>query len=116
MDLEAIQEVKYHVQWRHEFAIVSAENHSIATATVLLNNGRMLITNVWTDPQHRKKGLATKVMQAVISYHGLSDLWLHATPYTDQPLHWEKLVAWYQTFGFELVNEIGTMKRSGRLT
>jgi ribosomal protein S18 acetylase RimI-like enzyme len=101
------------VQTRHDFMVVDANNRTISTASVSPVNGHLVVGNVWTDADHRRKGLATEVMRAVVDAYQDRVLWLHVMPYTDQALRADELIQWYEKFGFVLQNEVGTMKREG---
>lgn len=102
------------VQHRHEFCIVSDENETIATATVFFRPDGLYISNVWVHAKHRRKGLATKIIQAVLDTYGLQDLYLGVFPFIDQPMNEEELMVFYQKFGFGIIGPMGLMKREGR--
>jgi GNAT superfamily N-acetyltransferase len=64
---------------------------------------RAYILNVYTDPEHRRKGIARALMHAVLDHckqEGFISVWLHASEY-GRPL--------YESMGFEATNEMKLM-------
>ena len=61
---------------------------------------RAYILNVYTSPEHRRKGLARKLMHAVLDHckaEGFITAWLHASE-QGRPM--------YESMGFEATNEM----------
>lgn len=96
---------------RHEFYIVDPKNESIATSTVYFRHGVYWLTNVWVHHEHRKKGLATQVINAVIEKYGQYPIYLNVDAYTDQPRSNDELFNYYARFGFVRSTDPGVMKR-----
>jgi GNAT superfamily N-acetyltransferase len=64
---------------------------------------RAYILNVYTDPEHRRKGIARALMQAVLDHckeEKFISVWLHASEY-GRPL--------YESMGFTPTNEMKIM-------
>lgn len=61
---------------------------------------RAYIANIYTKPDYRSKGIARRIMNAILDWCRSEGLWgvaLHASPY-GRPL--------YESFGFEPTNEM----------
>jgi GNAT superfamily N-acetyltransferase len=59
-----------------------------------------LIVSMWTDPAHRRRGLASQVLDAIVAWsrrHGVRRLTLHASE-AGRPL--------YERYGFRATNEM----------
>jgi GNAT superfamily N-acetyltransferase len=59
-----------------------------------------LIVSMWTDPEHRRRGLGRRIVQAILDWgreHGVSRFTLHASD-DGRPL--------YTLFGFSATNEM----------
>jgi GNAT superfamily N-acetyltransferase len=59
------------------------------------------VVRVWTDPEHRRQGFGTQLMQAVCEEADCERivLILQPRPY-DTGIGKDKLIAWYKRFGF----------------
>src|SRR5262245_24755939 len=110
--MDEVEQVKQPVvQLRHEFAIVSEKNETVASATVELMNGVLWLTNVWTHYEYRRRGYARLMLGSVIDNFGHRELWLKVHPYTDRPLSEEQLISFYGSFGFVRTGVPGVMVR-----
>ena len=61
---------------------------------------RAYIANVYTEPGYRRRGIARRIMDAILDWcrsEGLKTVWLHASP-SGRPL--------YESQGFEPTNEM----------
>jgi ribosomal protein S18 acetylase RimI-like enzyme len=96
---------------RHEFYIVDEKNESIATATVFFRHRVYWITNIWTNPTYRKRGLASRIIRAVIDRYGNHTIYLNVDAYGDRPRSNEELISYYQRFGFIPSLDPGVMRR-----
>lgn len=75
------------IQEHHEFYIVNEKNERIATATIFFKKGGLWLNDVWTHPEHRKQGLARKVIDHVLRAYA--------------PMDEEQLKTFYRSFGFQ---------------
>lgn len=92
--------------------IVSASNERIATASIVyMQNGTLLLTSVWVHHEHRRKGLATALIDQVLRIYGDRTVWLNVHPYTNIPMGYQKLVKFYESFGWTLQTASGAMAR-----
>lgn len=100
------------IQIRHEFAIVSPANETIAGCTVEERHGVLWIFNLWTHHEHRRKGYATRILNAAIALYGKEPLYLTVGAYTDRAVGDEQLMAWYSRFGFKPIEKApGLLRR-----
>ncbi len=99
------------VQLRHEFAIVSEKNETIATATVERMHEVLWLNNVWVHGDHRRKGLGRRIVTTAVHEFSHEDIWLNVYPYTSRPLDTEQLSAFYASFGFVSAGSPGSMVR-----
>lgn len=105
---------EYIIQSTHDFMIVSASNERIATASIVyMQNGTLLLTSVWVHHEHRRKGLATALIDQVLQIYGDRTVWLNVHPYTNIPMGYQKLVKFYESFGWTLQTASGAMVRHG---
>jgi len=96
----------------HYWYCVDGKNETIASVKVHERHGVQWMTDVWVDPAHRRKGLATALIARAITRFGHAPLYLHVYGYHDRPLADEQLAAFYGRFGFEPVaGAPGTMRR-----
>jgi GNAT superfamily N-acetyltransferase len=97
----------------HYWYCVDGKNETIASVKVYERHGVQWMTDVWVDPAHRRKGLATRLIRDAIARFGRDDLYLQVHSYYDRPLADEQLIAFYGRFGFALVEGApGMMKRA----
>jgi ribosomal protein S18 acetylase RimI-like enzyme len=97
---------------KHYFYITDEKDESIATVAIYRRHGVLWMTDVWTSPDHRRKGLASKLIRAALDQFGAESIYLHVAAHTDQPLDDQALIAWYQRFGFESAPFPGAMVRN----
>ncbi len=99
------------VQGHHEFYIVNEKNERIATATIHFKKGGLWLTDVWTAPEHRKQGLARKIIDHVLRAYVGRTIYLTIGPYTNAPLDEDQLGTFYQSFGFQRTDVPDVMVR-----
>ncbi len=105
----------FHDELNKTIVIMVAEEHSeiVSTSSVIFqkyppafNNKegmRAYVTNVYTLPEYRRKGINTKLMDKIVEEvkeRGISYIWLWAT---------EGGVAFYKKYGFEDLTAFKTM-------
>lgn len=98
------------------FYIVNAKDETIAHVKTYMRHGVRWLTDVWVDPEHRKKGLATRLVLRAIDAHPGEDIFLSVYGYTNQPLSDAELAKWYARFGFEPDGSPGVMRRRAKTT
>jgi GNAT superfamily N-acetyltransferase len=110
----AASETPYRIQNKDYYFVNDGEGEVIAHVEVGERHGVIILTNVWVHHEHRRKGLATQLVERVIADYGDRDLYLHVRAYIDQPLDDEALIVWYTRFGFEPIADApGMMRRRG---
>lgn len=97
---------------RHQlFYIVNAKDETIAHVKTYARHGVRWLTDVWVDPDHRRKGLASRLLREALAAHVGEVVYLQVHAYTNQPLSDEQLTAWYARFGFQPAGAPGVMIR-----
>lgn len=99
--------IKAHQLWY----IVDAKDETIAHVKTYRRHGVRWLTDVWVDPDHRKQGLATRLIREALAAHAGEDLYLTVHGYTNQPLSDDQLAVWYGRFGFQPAGAPGVMRR-----
>jgi GNAT superfamily N-acetyltransferase len=101
-----------HVIKRHQlFYVVNAKDETIAQVRTYPRHGVRWMTDVWVDPEHRQKGLATRLIREALAAHAGEAIYLTVHGYTNQPLSDEQLACWYGSFGFVQAGAPGVMVR-----
>lgn len=68
--------------------------------------GVMEVLRVWTDPEHRKQGYATELMQTIIKDADIEGVVLMLNPRTfGAGGGLENLAPWYERFGFMVIQK-----------
>lgn len=68
--------------------------------------GVMEVVRVWTDPEHRKQGYATELMQTIIKDADIEGVVLMLNPRTfGAGGGLENLAPWYERFGFMVIQK-----------
>jgi ribosomal protein S18 acetylase RimI-like enzyme len=67
-----------------------------------LENGNLVIENIFVPNELRGQGIAKKMMQELIENNKNIDIELHAYP-QDEQTDINKLVEFYESFGFEII-------------
>lgn len=88
-----------------------AKGEAIAHVRLFRRNATYWITDLWVAAEHRKQGIATRLMNEAITLYGDRVLYLEVRPYTDQPLTYEALAAWYARFGFAATDVPDVLRR-----
>lgn len=70
-----------------------------------MEHNQTWITALYVAPQFRRKGLATQLVNRVKAIRR-TPLYLRVSPYKDEPLPEEKLIAFYQKMGFQPVQNM----------
>ena len=94
-----------------KLSLDDAKGDTIAHVRLFRRNQTWWITDLWVAAEHRKKGLATRLMTEAVQLYGDRVLYLEAQPYTDQPLAIDALTAWYGRFGFVATEVPDVMRR-----
>lgn len=101
-----------HVIKEHRlFYIVNAKDETIAHVKTYRRHNVRWLTDVWVDPEHRRKGLASRLLREALAAHASEAVYLTVHGYTNQPLSDEQLTAWYARFGFQSAGAPGVMVR-----
>lgn len=101
-----------HVIKSHQlFYVVNPKDETIAHVKTYFRHGVHWMTDVWVDPEHRRQGLATRLIREALAAHAGEAIYLTVHGYTNQPLSDEQLAAWYSRFGFEPAGAPGVMVR-----
>ena len=101
----------YVIKAHRFFYVVNAKDETIAHVKTYSRHGVRWITDMWVDPEHRQKGLATRLMREALDAHAGEAIYLTVHGYTNQPLSDEQLAAWYTRFGFQDAGAPGVMVR-----
>ena len=96
---------------RRRYSLENGKGDSIAHLEVDERSGVYWLTNLWVDPDHRKKGLARRLLTQCIQALANTDVYLMIQPYTDQPMDYKLLAAFYQKFGFETTEVPSILRR-----
>lgn len=101
-----------HVIKSHQlFYVVNGKDETIAHVKTYARHGVRWLTDVWVDPEHRRQGLATKLIREALAAHAGEVLYLNVHGYTNQPMSDAQLTRWYGFFGFQLAGAPGVMVR-----
>ena len=100
----------FRVQLTHEWRI-AAKNETIASASVYERFGHLWVYNIWTHHEYRKRGLATKIMEAILLKFGDETLYMGVDNFENRPMDNDQLAAWYVRFGFVMTEVPGVMIR-----
>lgn len=104
------------IQRRHVYTIQTGMGESIATGDVVIHQDRShWVTNLWVHPDHRQQGIARTILAQITSDWASVDLYLHISPYTDQPMDMRELHQFYSQWGFCDTDVPGIMRRLSRL-
>jgi GNAT superfamily N-acetyltransferase len=99
---------------QHRFYVANEKNEEIATVVLYWRHGVLWMTDVWVHGEHRRKGLATRMIEAAIAEFGHTTTYLNVLSYTNRPMSDAELLRWYHGFGFEPILGVpGAMKRPG---
>lgn len=87
-------------------------SNEYSSAEVVINpdlpaslSGVLEVVRVWTDPEHRKEGFATELMKSIIEDADIEGRVLILNPKTFGRVGLEKLVPWYERFGFMMIQK-----------
>jgi GNAT superfamily N-acetyltransferase len=76
------------------------EGEIIAELKLARRNLVWWLASLWVKPDVRQKGYATQLLDRAVYVMGQHDLYLHAQPFTDQPVPLGQLARWYNRWGF----------------
>jgi GNAT superfamily N-acetyltransferase len=96
---------------RRRYSLENGKGESIAHLEVDERSGVYWLTNLWVDPDHRKKGLATLLLTRCVWALANADVYLMIQPYTDQPMDAVLLAAFYRRFGFQATSVPSVLHR-----
>lgn len=106
--LDAVaSEEPYRIEDCHSFYILDKNGERIAGADVFKRHGVLHLTNLHTHPDHRRKGLANKIMRTVIKHYPDEVIHLNVWSYGNRPLDDYRLIEFYKKWGFGLVLDGG---------
>jgi len=74
------------------------------------------ITNVWVKHTHRRQGLGRQMMKAFVRDFDAEPLFLHVLAYDGRTMYDDKLLAFYESFGFGPTEVPDIMKRPPSFT
>ncbi len=93
------------------FYVVNAKDETIAHVKTYARHGVRWLTDVWVDQEHRRQGLATRLLHEALAAHVGEVIYLTVHGYTNQPLSDVQLTNWYARFGFQPAGAPGVMVR-----
>lgn len=98
----------------HRYRIDDAQGNTVAHVEVKDHGGVLWLDNLWVHGDRRGDGYATALLERAVGEWQGSDLYLHISPYTDQPLNAARLATFYGSFGFEATGVPGVLRRLAR--
>jgi hypothetical protein len=101
------------------FACISDKNEEVSYINIRESGGSWWLTNLHTMPEFRNIDLGTKNMARFVMFwdrYIRQDIYLQVMPFTNRPVSFDKLYAFYGRFGFERTEVPGILKRSGQGT
>lgn len=107
---------EYVIKAHQFFYVVNPKDDTIAHVKTYMRHGVRWLTDVWVDPDHRRKGLATRLLNEALAAHPNEAIYLTVHGYTNQPLSDEQLITWYGRFGFVATGTPGVMRRPAPVT
>lgn len=104
-------ELVYRVSFVSEFRVMDADGKTIASLLVEPRDGVAHICALEVNVAHRRKGLATRLMNEAVREFGHQPmtLWVHS--FHDRPIDDVDLLKFYARFGFERTDYPGGLLR-----
>ena len=93
--------------------IRDGEGETIAELKLARRNLIWWLASLWVKPDVRRHGYATQLLNRAVAVMGQHDLYLHAQPFTDQPVPLDQLARWYNRWGFKATEVPDVMYRKG---
>lgn len=93
------------------FYVVSAKDETIGHVKTYSRHGVTWLTDVWVDPEHRRRTMARQIMERALAAHVGEEIYLTVHGYTNQPLSDDQLIEWYGKFGFVSTGVPGVLRR-----
>ena len=86
----------------------------LGSAILRDRKGEMTILSLQVEPEFRGKGVATELLNKIISDYSTTDLYIRPRPYKDKPVDRDKLRNFYAKMGFVELGEEGKMVKLHR--
>ena len=101
------------IKENHHYCIDDEGDDSVSGCRVKRHpSGLLWLTDVWTKPTHRGKGLVRRLVAYAVSQWNHEDLYLEVHPYTNEAMSVEALSTFYGAFGFVATDVPCVMRRT----
>ncbi len=96
---------------RDLYQILEPDGEVAAEANLEVRMGARWLTNLWVKHTHQRKGIGRQMLTQVVADFGNELLFLHVLAYDGRPMADDKLLLFYQSFGFIQTEAPGVLKR-----